>query len=270
MDKQDPEKGAASAATVTPPAATGTTTTPSSEPAQAPSEPAAAASAAAKVEPASAETSRSAQVNASSDLTSAPTADGVASDTTPWSGMSPGNRITLLAASLVLAAVLGAAAGAFAGYRYAPSAPAPAPAPGTSNLAEIQALKENVVQARVELAALKVSVDVGNRNASTGFTRTGERIERLERLVRDAGTQTEVTGSANTPNGPGAADRPGGPDRWVVRDVRRGAALIEGRMGLIEVVRGDVIPGLGRVAAIGKQDGRWVVVTSRGLITSTR
>jgi hypothetical protein len=270
MDKQDPEKGAASAATVTPPAATGTTTTPSSEPAQAPSEPAAAASAAANVEPASAETSGSAQVNAPSDLTSAPTADGVASDTTRWSGMSPGNRITLLAASLVLAAVLGAAAGAFAGYRYAPSAPAPAPAPGTSNLAEIQALKENVVQARVELAALKVSVDVGNRNASTGFTRTGERIERLERLVRDAGTQTEVTGSANTPNGPGAADRPGGPDRWVVRDVRRGAALIEGRMGLIEVVRGDVIPGLGRVAAIGKQDGRWVVVTSRGLITSTR
>jgi hypothetical protein len=98
----------------------------------------------------------------------------------------------------------------------------------------------------------------------------GERIERVERLTRDAAAQTEVTGSANPPNGPGAADKPGGPDRWVVRDVRRGAALIEGRMGLIEVVRGDVIPGLGRVAAIGKQDGRWVVVTSRGLITSTR
>ena len=59
-------------------------------------------------------------------------------------------------------------------------------------------------------------------------------------------------------------------ERWVVRDVRRGAALIEGRMGLIEVARGDVVPGLGRVAAIGKYDGRWIVITTKGLITSTR
>jgi hypothetical protein len=30
------------------------------------------------------------------------------------------------------------------------------------------------------------------------------------------------------------------------------------------------VPGLGRVDAIRKQDGRWVVVTSRGLITTGR
>jgi hypothetical protein len=28
------------------------------------------------------------------------------------------------------------------------------------------------------------------------------------------------------------------------------------------------VPGLGRVDAIRKQDGRWVVVTSRGLVVS--
>jgi len=55
-----------------------------------------------------------------------------------------------------------------------------------------------------------------------------------------------------------------------VRDVRRGTALIEGRMGLIEVDQGDVVPGLGRVDAIRKQDGRWVVVTSKGLIMPAR
>mgnify|MGYP000034044705 CR=1 FL=1 len=37
---------------------------------------------------------------------------------------------------------------------------------------------------------------------------------------------------------------------WVVRDVHRGTALIEGRMGLIEVDQGDFVPGLGRVDAI--------------------
>lgn len=55
---------------------------------------------------------------------------------------------------------------------------------------------------------------------------------------------------------------------WVLRDVGRGVALIEGRRGIYEVYAGDPIPGLGRVDAIRKQDGRWVVVTSKGLIVS--
>jgi hypothetical protein len=55
---------------------------------------------------------------------------------------------------------------------------------------------------------------------------------------------------------------------WVLRDVSRGMALIEGRSGLYEVFAGDPVPGLGRVDAIRKQDGRWVVVTSRGLIVA--
>jgi hypothetical protein len=55
---------------------------------------------------------------------------------------------------------------------------------------------------------------------------------------------------------------------WVLRDVGNGSALIEGRQGIFEVYAGDPIPGLGRIDAIRKQDGRWVVVTSRGLIVA--
>jgi len=55
---------------------------------------------------------------------------------------------------------------------------------------------------------------------------------------------------------------------WVLRDVGKGAALIESRRGMLEVYAGDPIPGLGRVDAIRKQDGRWVVVTSKGLIVA--
>jgi len=53
---------------------------------------------------------------------------------------------------------------------------------------------------------------------------------------------------------------------WVLRYVDRGGALIEGRQGLYEVYAGDPVPGLGRVDAIRKQDGRWVVVTTKGLV----
>ena len=55
---------------------------------------------------------------------------------------------------------------------------------------------------------------------------------------------------------------------WVLRDVGNGGALIDSRRGLYEVYAGDVVPGLGRVDAIRRQDGRWVVVTSRGLIVA--
>jgi len=57
-------------------------------------------------------------------------------------------------------------------------------------------------------------------------------------------------------------------DGWRLRDASNGGALIEGRNGLYEVYPGDPIPGVGRVDAIRRQDGRWVVVTSKGLIVS--
>ena len=55
---------------------------------------------------------------------------------------------------------------------------------------------------------------------------------------------------------------------WVLRDVGNGSALIENRRGVYEVYTGDPVPGLGRVDAIRRQDGRWVVVTSKGLIVA--
>ncbi|MEH2552985.1 hypothetical protein V1286_000514 [Bradyrhizobium algeriense] len=93
----------------------------------------------------------------------------------------------------------------------------------------------------------------------------------------------EVTGSipqqataAAPPAAPPASGAPPKPEvarlptveGWVLRDVANGSALIEGRRGMYEVYAGDPIPGLGRVDAIRKQDGRWVVVTSKGLIVA--
>ena len=92
----------------------------------------------------------------------------------------------------------------------------------------------------------------------------------------------EVTGSipqqqaAATPAAPPASAAPPKPEvarlptveGWVLRDVANGSALIESRRGMYEVYAGDPIPGLGRVDAIRKQDGRWVVVTSKGLIVA--
>ena len=58
-------------------------------------------------------------------------------------------------------------------------------------------------------------------------------------------------------------------DGWTVRHVSRGVAVIQGRrMGAIEVEAGDIVPGVGRIKSIRRQDGRWIVLTSNGMITS--
>jgi hypothetical protein len=59
-------------------------------------------------------------------------------------------------------------------------------------------------------------------------------------------------------------------DSWVLHRVQGGIALIEGRYGMTEVEAGDTIRGLGRVQEIKRQDGRWMVVTARGVILPAR
>jgi hypothetical protein len=58
---------------------------------------------------------------------------------------------------------------------------------------------------------------------------------------------------------------------WIVHDVQNGRALVESRYGgLFAVAAGSVLPGIGRVDTIKRQDGHWVVLTARGTITSAR
>lgn len=58
---------------------------------------------------------------------------------------------------------------------------------------------------------------------------------------------------------------------WVLREVYNGSALVESRSrGIYEVMPGNTIPGAGRVEAIERRGGRWVVVTDKGLISTYR
>ena len=75
---------------------------------------------------------------------------------------------------------------------------------------------------------------------------------------------SETTRVAATPRSANAARIPA--NGYVLRDVRDGVAVLEGRAGLRQVAPGDAIPGAGRVRAIEKRGREWVVVTSIGVI----
>jgi len=158
--------------------------------------------------------------------------------------------------------------------------------------------KEAMARVRAEIAALKAEVEASNRAISAHFSKIGDRFDRAERAQADPATKmariietldrlelrTAAAAVATPPAAPPAAApvaapaapdttgsvTPKGPvvDGWVLRQVFDGFALIEGFNGrLFEVGPGSNIPGVGRVEAIRRVEGQWVVLTPKGVIT---
>jgi hypothetical protein len=229
-------------------------------------------------------------------------AEAAHNPTLPGKAPSQAGRFTLLAASLALAACLGAIGGSLgiAGYERimqanAPAAPAPAKvtAAPDQNAEEIKLLKETIAQLRANtkalndgLAALRTGLANTTAASAAQMTKIAETLDRVERRAIVAQAPQPAPAAPAAPAVPQAAPettgsvlpRPAAPAAtneavklpivpgWVLRKVYDGAALIEGREGIIEVEPGAVLPGAGRVERIARQDGRWVVVTTRGLI----
>ncbi len=103
------------------------------------------------------------------------------------------------------------------------------------------------------------------------------RVERLERLAADPIVTSSIAKdqkAQNTTAVPQTAAKPGlrtpdpsmKPNTFVLRSVRNGVAMVQTSRGMLEVGPGDTIPGVGRVRAIQKMDGRWVLVMHDGYI----
>jgi hypothetical protein len=196
-------------------------------------------------------------------------------------------RFALLAATIALAAAVGSFAGSLTGAGVGRLMPEAAPSANTADAGSIlRAVKSQLA----ELAAMKSNLDGSIRNANTQFVAITERLDRVERAATNPAAQLahiadaidrlnkinaapETTGSIAPMTAPPAGTKI--IDRivedWVVQDVRGDHALVEGRNGsLFEVGAGSILPGVGRVEAVKRQDGQWVVVTARGVITSGR
>ena len=134
-------------------------------------------------------------------------------------------------------------------------------------------LSEIVDKLRAAQAAVPVAAPAAAKEAKEKEAIEKEAKETTGSIVQPSNQAASNQAAASSP--PPAASAPKTEiarlpkvEGWVLRDVNRGGALIEGRQGLYEVYAGDPVPGLGRVDAIRKQDGRWVVVTSKGLVVA--
>jgi hypothetical protein len=216
------------------------------------------------------------------------------------SGMPGKRRVAAMAAVVALATVAGALGGALAttGFKHFVG--------GDAAASSRSALEASVARIDADIVALKASVEHTSKTGLTQFNKTSDRLDKVEKAQGEPAAKLaklseaveklraappaapvaaaapaaarEVTGSIAPPATAAVAAPVPLPvpkpevarlptvEGWVLRDVANGGALIEGRQGIYEVYAGDPIPGLGRVDAIRRQDGRWVVVTSKGLI----
>jgi hypothetical protein len=211
-------------------------------------------------------------------------------------GSSGKRRMSAMVAVVALATVAGALGGALAttGFGHLMS--------GDAAAANTSALEASIARIDADIVALKAGVEHTSKVATGQFNKTSDRLDKVEKAQAEPAAKLaklseavdklraapapvaaaapaparEVTGSVSQPaTVAAAAPVPPKPDvgrlprveGWVLRDVANGGALIEGRQGVFEVYAGDPVPGLGRVDAIRRQDGKWVVVTSKGLIS---
>ena len=210
------------------------------------------------------------------------------------SGLFGKRRLAALAAVFALAAVAGVIGGSLAstalGNRSGDKA-------NSAAEQQVQALNETIGKLNAEVAALKASAERSAKADASQLAKITDRVEKVEKAQAEpaaklaklsetveklrvaaatpaAAKETVKETTASIPTPVAAPNRTAETHRlptvsgWRIRDIANGGALIEGREGLYEVYAGDPLPGLGRVDAIRKQDGRWVVVTSKGLIVA--
>jgi hypothetical protein len=203
-------------------------------------------------------------------------------------------RYALLAASVTIAAALGAVIGALASGG---SAKPEAPRVDVAAQEERKAMQQTIAHMSKEVTTLKANLEAANKTARTQIAKLNDKL--TERVKKES---AEVTGSISAPQtaapAPAPAEQPAAvptpmpqprppqvasveppppaPTRlsivsgWRIRDAHDGVVYVEGNGEIYEVVPGAPLPGLGPVEQIKRQDGRWVVVTPRGIIVSMR
>ena len=186
-------------------------------------------------------------------------------------------RYGVLAASVTFAAALGAVIGALASGGI--SAPAK---PEVAAVEQNEAMQQSIAKLNKEIAALKTNLDQASKAAHTQIAKISDRLEHQA---------AEITGSIAAPKtvaaAPMAVPLPRPAQRstaveplpqahlpvvasWTIHDTRGGYVFVENHGEVYQAQLGAPLPGLGPVQSIKRQDGRWMVLTPRGIIVSMR
>jgi hypothetical protein len=179
-------------------------------------------------------------------------------------------RNAIMAASVLVAASLGTFIGLLTGLGLAEQKKP------TTNLAANRAaratIQHSIARLDKDISTLKASLAAAQKSAHSEIAKLTERLD----------SAPEITGSIPPPPQTVVAPMPLARPAiaaathaplvrgWVIRFVQHGYVYVQGRGDIYEVAIGAPLPGLGPVQEIKRQDGRWLVVTPKGLIVARR
>ncbi len=143
-----------------------------------------------------------------------------------------------------------------------------------AGLEQRKAMQQSIDHLAKQVSALKADLAAATAATHSQIAKISARADR--------GSGADATGSIPTahatsvpiprpaPRIAAAVSRPAVLHGWRILRARDGLIDVEGRGGIYQVVPGAVLPGLGPVQSIVRRGGRWVVVTPKGIIVSSR
>jgi len=176
-------------------------------------------------------------------------------------------RNALMAASVLVATALGTFVGLVTGLGLADQKK---PAIDlAAQQAERAGVQRTIATLGKDIAALKMSLAVNKTSLHGEVAKLSERLEKAPEIT---GSIPALPAAVPTPPPrPAAAEiRPPVVRDWSIRYVRDGYVYVRGHGDTYQVQLGAPLPGLGPVQQVKRQDGRWLVVTPKGLIVSMR
>src|SRR6516225_6682491 len=97
---------------------------------------------------------------------------------------------------------------------------------------------------------------VGNKDPSTTNS------------IASAGTATQERTKVFSRPAAVPETRPTTVEGWTIREVTGGTVVLDGPSGAWRAAQGDTVPGVGRIDSIVRWGSRWIVATSKGLIST--
>jgi hypothetical protein len=101
--------------------------------------------------------------------------------------------------------------------------------------------------------------------ASTHMVSLGTQQNATSPRRRAASIQQERSSPKHAPV---PETKPGTIEGWTVREVVGGTAVLKGPNGKWRATSGNTVPGLGKVDSIVRRGSRWIVATSKGLVST--
>jgi hypothetical protein len=187
-------------------------------------------------------------------------------------------RPALVAAALAAAIGLGWAGG-WSTYRYLASAPASAPIKqvGAMDCAPESGKETGCASPKADREAVTGGTNVRRvpSPATTGSIRAQETPRSASQQGASVGAK-EASAAAQSASSIKAGPRPVAVpetrpttiEGWTIREVVGNTAILEGPTGVFRATPGDTVPGVGRVDSIVRWGSRWIVATSKGLIST--